>query len=246
MVRNREDPSSAYAKLSATGGGARAAEERSDGSRRPSLSTARPSLSTASARGKDDTSTSHEVKGSKRSSSEEVGTPSRSVCRQVARNLVKPRHMDNMEFRPSYFFSATTGDAQWRCATNRGSRAEAAAAVTEKGGGGDGERHVSALSHMEAAVANECLVSLLAMHGTESHLATGPQVAAGLRREGFPNEEEALTLLRDADALRGKGVKDRLWRGRRGAALVRARVRGSVFARLPSELFRNVLVFLAS
>lgn len=105
---------------------------------------------------------------------------------------------------------------------------------------------MSLLSLTEAAVANECLVSLLAAHGTMTGLATGPQVAAALRREGFPDENDALALLLDVDALRGRGVRNRLWLGRRGAALVRERAGKSLFARLPSELFRNVLVFLAS
>ena len=114
------------------------------------------------------------------------------------------------------------------------------------GGGGEGGEVVSALSLTEAAVANECLLSLLATRGTMASFATGPQVAAVLRREGFPDEHDALALLKDKDALRGRGVRDRLWRGRRGAALVRVRAGESLFARLPSELFRNVLVFLAS
>ena len=111
--------------------------------------------------------------------------------------------------------------------------------------GGRG-KEMSALSLTEAAVVNECLVSLLATHGTMTGFATGPQVAAALRREGYPDENDALALLLDVDALRGRGVRNRLWRGRRVAALVRERAGESLFARLPSELFRNVLVFLAS
>lgn len=132
----------------------------------------------------------------------------------------------------------------------------AAAAAVGRIGGGIGSRGArpssvaaaaaAALSPMETAVANECLVSLLAMHGTVARLATQPQVRAALRREGFPDVNDALDLLKDVDALRGYGVRDRLWRGRRGAALVRVRAEDSLFGRLPPELFRNVLMFMAS
>lgn len=117
--------------------------------------------------------------------------------------------------------------------------------LTQIGHGGS-EEVVSTLSSAEAAVANECLVALLAMHGTANRLATCAQVTAALKREGFPDAEASLALLKDVHALRGRGVMDRLWRKRRGAALVRARVEDSVLARLPFDLFRNVLMFLAS
>lgn len=132
--------------------------------------------------------------------------------------------------------------------TGKAAAAAVAAAGGRGGRGGRPPRSAAAapLSRMEAAVANECLVSLLAMQGTVSRLATQPQVRAALRREGFPDVTDALGLLKDADALRGCGVRDRRWRGRRGAALVRARAEDSLFARLPPELFGHVLVFLSS
>lgn len=102
------------------------------------------------------------------------------------------------------------------------------------------------LSPAETAVAYECLISLLAVHGTASRLATCAQVNSALRREAFPDASESLALLKDVRALKGRGVSDRLWRKRRVAALIRLRVQESVFARLPSDLFRCVLVYLAS
>lgn len=99
---------------------------------------------------------------------------------------------------------------------------------------------------MEAAVANECLVSLLAAYGTANRLATGPQVTAALSREGFPEPDEALALLKDPNALRGRGVCARRWRERRGAALIRHRCQDSLFALVPPEVYRYMLRFLAS
>lgn len=159
------------------------------------------------------------------------------VSRQVARNLVKPLHPPTLAL-PSPFYQAflppdgAGGNAQrqkWTQST--GSR-----------GGEDG---TSTLTSSEAAVANECLVSLLAVYGTTSRLATGAQVTAALKREGFPDAKASLALLKDVYALKSRGVSDRLWRRRRGAALIRLRAERSLFARLPSELFRNVLTFLA-
>lgn len=113
-------------------------------------------------------------------------------------------------------------------------------------GGHEGSTEVvSTLSSTEAAVANECLVALLAVHGTTNRLATCAQVTAALKREGFPSAKASLALLKDVHALKSRGVANRLWRKRRGAALVRARVEDSIFARLPSEVFRNVLIYLA-
>lgn len=187
------------------------------------------------------------------------------ICRQVARNLVKPRHMDYMEFLPTFttgggaassppaaaaaavVAAGTAGETRnaqpqpWREASEGAEPGMASTARGQRGGGA-----MPALSPMEAAVATECLVSLLAAHGTVQRLATGPQVTTALKREGFPDAAEALALLKDSDALRGRGVRDRLWRLRRGAALVRVRAEESLFARLPSELFQNVLMFLAS
>lgn len=102
------------------------------------------------------------------------------------------------------------------------------------------------LTQTEVTLFNECLVSLLARHGTVNRLATSSQMSAALRRQGFPNPVEALALIKNGNALKGIGVRDKLWRVRRGAALVRARVEKSLYARLPLELFRHVLIFLAS
>lgn len=122
----------------------------------------------------------------------------------------------------------------------------AAGGILTQSGREGSKEVVSTLSSAEVAVANECLVSLLAVHGTTNRLATCAQVTAALKKEGFPDAKASLALLKEVHALKGKGVADRLWRKRRGAALVRARVEDSVFARLPSDIFRNVLVFIAS
>eukprot|EP00903_Cladosiphon_okamuranus_P009342 g8908.t3 len=60
-----------------------------------------------------------------------------------------------------------------------------------------GEGGASILTLSEAAVANECLVSLLAVHGTTSRLATFAQLTAALKREGFPDAGASLVLLKD-------------------------------------------------
>lgn len=200
-------------------------------------------------------------------------TPSSSSRRQVAGNLVKARELEfRPSFRgapwtppyhhPSPSAAAATIDisnqqqqghsqAPIREATGAGGAGETGNIAARGGGrpgsqlpGGRGQ-YPPALTPLEAAVANECLVTLLAIHGTATRLATGPQVAAALSREGFPDAVEALALLKDADALRGEGVRARLWRMRKGAALVRARCEYSLFARLPPELFRNVLRFIS-
>lgn len=170
----------------------------------------------------------------------------------VGGNLINP---SDMEFRPSFrgnggeswnhSIRATTGNTP-RGSSTGGSAGRGLEGTPGTGAGEGRARSAGALSRMEAALANECLVSLLAAHGTANRFATGPQIAAALRREGFPDASEALALLKDPGALRGRGVKDRLWRGRRTAALVRTRVEESVFGRLPPELFRHVLPFLAS
>lgn len=163
----------------------------------------------------------------------------RQVSRQVARNLVKPLHPANLALPSPFSNTFTTEGAggnaqlqqQWTSSTE--SRNE---------GHEDG---TSTLTSSEVAVANECLVSLLAVHGTTSRLATCAQVTAALKREGLPDAKASLALLKDVRALKSRGVSDRLWRTRRGAALIRLRVERSLFARLPSELFRNVLTYLA-
>lgn len=184
--------------------------------------------------------------GSRRDSSSPSLPP---VSRQVARNLVKPMHPPTLAL-PSPFAHAlppADGSAenvqlhQWGGALER----DEVAILTRSGCEGSKEV-ISTLSSTEAAVANECLVALLAVHGTANRLATCAQVTAALKREGFPNAKSSLALLKDVHALKGKGVTDRLWRKRRGAALVRARVEDSMLARLPSDLFRNVLMFIAS
>lgn len=76
-------------------------------------------------------------------------------------------------------------------------------------------------------------------------LATCAQVTAALKREGFADTKDSLAMLKDVCALKSRGDSDRLWRKRRGAALIRLRTEKSLFARLPSELFGNVLTFLA-
>lgn len=162
--------------------------------------------------------------------------------RQVAGNLVKPREL---EFRPSY------REGAWISTGSTADSVRRASGGVRKSGSPERTRAQrvegpSPLSRIEAAVANECLVTLLASHGTATRFATGTQVAAALKKEGFPDSDEALSLLKDAHALRGRGVRNHLWRGRRWAALVRVRSHESLFARLPQELFRNVLHFLAS
>lgn len=78
----------------------------------------------------------------------------RPVSRQVARNLVKPLHPSTLAL-PSPFsrtFPPTEG---------AGGEAEIQPRIGS----------TSTLTASEAAVANECLVSLLAVHGTTSRLA---------------------------------------------------------------------------
>lgn len=164
---------------------------------------------------------------------------SRPVSHQVARNIVKPLHPPSLALPSPFSNRFTDGGAggnaqlqqQWTSSTDSRNK-----------GGEDG---TSTLTPSEAAVANECLVSLLAVHGTTSRLATCAQVTAALKREGFPDAKASLALLKDVRALKSRGVSDRVWRKRRGAALIRVRADNSLFARLPSELFRNVLTFLA-
>ena len=94
----------------------------------------------------------------------------RPVSRQVARNLVKPLHPANLALPSPFSNTFTTEGAggnaqlqqQWTSSTE--SRNE---------GHEDG---TSTLTSSEVAVANECLVSLLAVHGTTSRLATCAQV----------------------------------------------------------------------
>ena len=163
----------------------------------------------------------------------------RPISRQVARNLVKPLHPANLAL-PSPFsstFAAESAEGNAQLQQQWTSSTEPRNAFGEDG--------TSTLTSSEAAVANECLVSLLAVHGTTSRLATCAQVTAALNREDFPNAKASLVLLKDVRALKKRGVSDRLWRKRRCAALIRLRADKSLFARLPSELFQNMLMFLA-
>lgn len=151
-----------------------------------------------------------------------------------------------LEFRPSYRHGAwlTTGEGHDGVALGTKTGQGVTSSSLPRARAEEAEQLT--VDRLEAAVANECLVSLLASHGTANRLVTGAQVAAALRREGLPDADEALALLKDSSALRGRGVRNRLWRGRRGAVLLRVRDRTCVFSRLPPELFRNTLQFLAS
>lgn len=162
----------------------------------------------------------------------------RPVARQVARNLVKPLHPSTLAL-PSPFSNTFTSEG-----TGENAQLQPRTSSTDSRNNG-GEDGASTLTSSEAAVANECLVSLLAVYGTTSRLATCAQVTAALKREGFPDAKASLALLKDVRALKSRGVSDRVWRKRRGAALIRLRAEKSLFARLPSELFRDLLTFLA-
>lgn len=159
----------------------------------------------------------------------------RPISRQVARNLVKPLHSSTLAL-PSPFAQT------FPLSEGAGGNAQLQQSISSMG---TRQQGTSTLTSSEAAVANECLVSLLAVHGTTSRLATCAQVTAALKREGFPDAKASLALLKDVQALKSRGVSDRLWRKRRLAALIRLRAENSLLARLPSEMFRNVLEFLA-
>lgn len=168
------------------------------------------------------------------------------VPRQVARNLVKPLHAPTLAL-PSPISPLPLADEEGRIAQlGQVGILEHERGISTAGGHEVREQGTPTLSLAETAVANECLVSLLAAHGTTPRLATCAQVASALKREAFPDANESLALLKDLRVLKGKGVSDRLWRRRRVAALIRLRVETSLFARLPSDLFRNVLTYLAS
>jgi len=171
---------------------------------------------------------------------------------QVARNLVKPLHPSTLALPSPFSLPPVANDAgrgaqlQQVGASEREGMVAAGGVVSTAGRRKMRQEGTPTLSPAETAVANECLVCLLAVHGTASRLATCAQVTSALRREGFPDANESLALLKDVHALKGRGVSERLWRKRRVAALVRLRVEESIFARLPSDLFRSVLVYLAS
>ncbi len=174
------------------------------------------------------------------------------VPQQVARNLVKPLHPPTLALPSPFSLPLVADDAgrdaqlQQVDALEREGVLAAGGMVSTEGGHETRGEMTPTLSPAETAVANECLISLLAVHGTASRLATCAQVTSALRREAFPDANESLALLKDVRALKGRGVSDRLWRKRRVAALIRLRVEESVFARLPSDLFRGVLVYVAS
>jgi len=92
-------------------------------------------------------------------------------------------------------------------------------------------------------VVNESVLSLIALRGTQSKVATPPQCAAEARAMRLPSTtEEALRRLADPfDA----GSRARRWQHARDFLLVRAKGVGTLAERLralPHELFRLVVV----
>eukprot|EP00752_Nemacystus_decipiens_P016464 g14718.t1 len=121
----------------------------------------------------------------------------RPVSRQVARNLVKPLHPADLALPSPFSNTFVTEGAGGNAQLQQG----IGSTESRNKGGEDG---TSTLTSSEAAVANECLVSLLAVHGTASRLATSAQLTAALKREGFPEANVSVALLKDVRALKRK------------------------------------------
>eukprot|EP00903_Cladosiphon_okamuranus_P009341 g8908.t2 len=114
----------------------------------------------------------------------------RPVARQMARNFVKPLHPATLALPTPFSNTFTSGGAGENAQLQPWSES-----TESRNNGGEGGASILTLS--EAAVANECLVSLLAVHGTTSRLATFAQLTAALKREGFPDAGASLVLLKD-------------------------------------------------